>query len=355
MSGAFSQVVSALTVAEAQIILLARSHPTNWLELQTRLIEKWKLGHPEDPVFLFAPPPNLAKLRHALDQLEKWSEDQGPWGEIYAARCRELRLEAEIAEHIGDATVRGRARRRFSVHGANSGSLIQLARTWIQLEQSSDSKETIRSDDESDDRSLICQMRCELQRCGFSYPVRLENRLAAHATVDDKFVWLKPQVYLLPNESKRIVIHEVHGHVARRVAVKSPENAGFACGTSGADADEEGRALWLEDSAGLFDSTRKADIGRRHWVSEACREGATFSDAVRSLIELNTTIEKAINMGLRVWRGGGIAREIVYLDAYCRAKKALSESPELESWMQRGRLSIDVARRLVDGTLQPRH
>ena len=355
MSGAFSQVVSALTVAEAQIILLARSHPTNWLELQTRLIEKWKLGHPEDPVFLFAPPPNLAKLRHALDQLEKWSEDQGPWGEIYAARCRELRLEAEIAEHIGDATVRGRARRRFSVHGANSGSLIQLARTWIQLEQSSDSKETIRSDDESDDRSLICQMRCELQRCGFSYPVRLENRLASHATVDDKFVWLKPQVYLLPNESKRIVIHEVYGHVARRVAVKSPENAGFACGTSGADADEEGRALWLEDSAGLFDSTRKADIGRRHWVSEACREGATFSDAVRSLIELNTTIEKAINMALRVWRGGGIAREIVYLDAYCRAKKALSESPELESWMQRGRLSIDVARRLVDGTLQPRH
>jgi len=355
VSGAFSQVVSALTVAEAQIILLARSHPTNWLELQSRLIERWKLGYPEEPVFRFAPPPNLTKLRQALDQLEKWSEDQGPWGEIYAARCRELQLEAEIAEHIGDATVRARAQRRFSVDGANSGSLMQVARTWIQLEQSSDSGETIRSDDESDDRSLICQMRCELRRCGYSYPIKLENRLASRATVDDKFVWLKPQVYLLPNESERIVIHEVHGHVARRVAVKSPENAGFACGTNGADADEEGRALWLEDSAGLFDSARKADIGRRHWVAEACREGGTFSDAVRSLVELNTTIENAINLTLRVWRGGGIAREIVYLDAYRRAKQALADSPELESWMKRGRLSIDVARRLVDGTLQPFH
>jgi hypothetical protein len=196
-------------------------------------------------------------------------------------------------------------------------------------------------------------MRRELGHCGFSYPIKIESRLASHATVDDRFVWLKPQVYLLPHESKRIVIHEVYGHVARRVAVKSPQNDGYGCGTAYADADEEGRALWLEDTAGLLDSTRKADIGRRHWVAEACRQGATFSDAVRSLIEFDTSIEKAISMTLRVWRGGGIAREIIYLDAYCRAKRALNESAEIESWMKRGRLSIDVARRLAEGSLQP--
>lgn len=346
--------MSALTVAEAQIILLARSHPTNWLELKSRLIEKWKLGQPEDPVLQFAVPPNLSKLRHALDQLEKWSEAQGRWGEIFAARCKELQLEAEIVERLGDPTVRALAKRRFSVKDrASSVSLMQLARTWIQLGQSTEFTEVIRSDDELDDRSLICQMRGELQRCGFSYPVKLENRLASNATVDDKVVWLKPQTYLLAHQAKRIVVHEVHGHVVRRVAVKSPENAGYACGTAYADADEEGRALWLEDTAGLLDSTRKADIGRRHWLAEACRQGATFSDGVRSLIEFGTSIENAINMALRVWRGGGIAREIIYLDAYCRAKENLNESAEIEGWMKRGRLSIDVARQLVEGSLQP--
>jgi hypothetical protein len=354
VKGSFASVVSALCVAEAQIVLLARSHPTNWLELQSRLTEQWKSGQPEEPVFQFAVPPDLSKLRRALDLLEKWSVAQGPWGQIFAARCRELQLEAEIVEHVGTPKIRDLAQLRFTLESdAQAESLGQLARNWVQLEPSSETTDPIRSDDERDDRSLICQMRRELESCGFSFPVKLEGRLASRASVDDKFVWLKPQVYLSAKESKRIVIHEVHGHVARRVAVLSRENAGYACGTAGADADEEGRALWLEDAAGLLDSTRKVEIGGRHLAAQACRQGATFSDGVRLLAELNTPIERAITMALRVWRGGGVAREIVYLDAFCRAQKALSESTEIEWWMKRGRISFGVADRLAQGTLKP--
>lgn len=353
MNGPLAQVVSALTVAEAQIILLARSHPTNWLELKSRLTEKWKSGQPEEPVFHFAPPPDLSKLRRALNLLEKWSESQGPWGKIFAARCRELQLEAKIVEHVGDRTIRALAQQRFPIEGdARAESLSLMARNWIQLEQASEPAESIRTDDELDERSLIRQMRRELAICGFSFPVKLEARLASHASVDDKFVWLRPQVYLSARESKRIVIHEVHGHVVRRVAVTRSENARYACGTVGADADEEGRALWLENTAGLLNATRKVELGRRHLAAEACRQGATFSDAVKLLIELNTPIERAITTGLRVWRGGGIAREIVYLDAYCRAQETLREPSEIENWMKRGRFSFAVAERLARGTLE---
>ncbi len=354
MKGPFLPVVRALRVAEGQIILLARSHPTNWLELHSRLTEKWKSGQPEEPVFQFAPPPDLSNLRRALGLLEKWSEAQGLWGEIFAARCRELQLEAEIVEHVGDPSIQDRAQRRFRVEGDDHcESLRQLAGNWVQFGPSSESAETIRSDDERDDRSLICQMRHELAARGFPFSVKLEGRLASHATVDDKFVWIRPRVHLSAQESKRIVLHEVYGHVARRVAVTSPENAGYACGTAGADADEEGRALWLEDASGLFDSTRRVEIGRRHLAADACRHGATFSDTVKLLIEVDTPTERAISMALRVWRGGGIAREIVYLGAFCRAQKVLGESTEIEDWMKRGRISFAVAARLAEGSLQP--
>ncbi len=354
MKRSLASVVHALTCAEAQIILLARSHPTNWLKLQARLTETWKVGQSEEPVFQFAPPPDLSDLRGALNEIEKWSENRGPWGAILAARARELELEAEMAEHIGDRQIRCLAQRRFPVLGcANLVSLRRLARCWARIEPNESTCDVIRSDDQNDSRSLFCQMRSELESCGSSFPVILENRLAAHAVVDDSFVWLKPGVYLSSVESRRIVRHEVHGHVVRRIAVRSPENAGYACGVTGADLDEEGRALWLEEKEGLLDSTRKAGLGRRHLAADACRQGASFCDVVGLLIELNTIIEQAINIALRVWRGGGLAREIIYLDAYWRAKRILSESSGIDDWMKRGRLSFDVASRLAQGLLQP--
>ena len=343
--------MQALACADTQIVLLARSHPTNWLKLQAYLTEAWKIGQSEEPTLEFAPPPDFSELRGALDEIEKWSEAQGPWGAILAARARELELEAQMAEIIGDPQIRDLARRRFS--GANAEPCRQLARRWARVEHNNATCDGIRSDDGNDNASLYCQMRRELEICRFSFPIVFEARLAAHAVVDDKRVWLKPGVNLRSIESRRIVLHEVYGHVVRRVAVQSPENWGYSCGVIGADADEEGRALWLEEKAGLLDSTRKAELGRRHLAADACRNGATFCEAVRLLVGINTTIEQAIRIVLRVWRGGGIAREIIYLDAYCRAKNVLNESSGVDTWMKRGQLSFEVASCLAEGTLRP--
>jgi hypothetical protein len=349
-----ASVVQALTFAESQIILLARCYPANWLELHAGLAEKWKAGRCEEPEFHFARAQDFSELRSALAEIEKWAQAQGPWGALWAARVRELDLEAQMAEHVGDCQIRALAQQRFSVReDTNSEALRRLARCWALLETGDSTSEVVRSDDESNSRSLLRQMRLELEKHSFSMPVKLDARLASHAAVDDRFVWLKPQVYLRPLESKRIVLHEVHGHVVRRFAACRPENAGYKCGVAGADADEEGRALWLENDAALLDSERKMELGRRHLAADACQQGASFCDAVRLLIDLRCTVAQAIKIALRVWRGGGIAREIIYLDAYFRAKKVLGKSAQLDDWMKRGRLSFDVARRLARGLLQP--
>ncbi len=352
MKNSASAVVRALVRAESQINLLARCHPANWLPVSRRLVDEWKRGMVRQPHFELSPLPDLSALRHALVALESWAVGQGPWGQVWAERCRELALEAEMAEQVGSPAIRGLAERRFPV-GASVESLRRLARRWACCELERDRGEPIRSDDERNSESLVCSMRRELAQNKWVFPVKFDDRLAARAAVDEQFVWIKPAILLRPIESKRIVVHEVHGHVARRAASRCADNWGYQCGFAGADADEEGRALWFEEQSGAFNAARKAELGRRHLAADACRQGASFCETVQVLLGVDSPLEQALGIALRVWRGGGIAREIIYLGAYWRARRLLSDNLDVEAWMKRGRLSLEVATGLAQGTLQP--
>jgi len=181
--------------------------------------------------------------------------------------------------------------------------------------------------------------------------VRQSEKLAARAAVDETTIWIKPKIQLRPAEARRIVVHEVDGHAIRRHNGRSRESFPFRCGVAGADADEEGRALWLEEQAGLLGASRRIELGWRYLAADACRRGASFVETVELLVEIETPLEQALPLALRVWRGGGIAREIMYLPSYWRAKRALDNAPHIESWMKRGRLSLEVAKRLATGEL----
>ena len=347
-------VAQALARAESQINLLARSHPTNWHQLHASVTDDWHAGRALQPRLQFLPLPDFSELRRALGKIEVWAVDQGAWGRLWAARSSELSLEAEMAEQLGTHAVRALAQRRFQGgHEASAESLRRLARRWAFGEPASACDVAIRSDDEHNGESLASQMRRELEKHQWPFTIRFDGRLAAHGAVDDKFVWIKPGVLLRRFESKRIVVHEVHGHVARRAALRSPNNRVYQCGFAGVDADEEGRALWLEEKAGLLDASRRVELGRRHLAADACRQGADFREAVQLLIEIGTSLDQSISTMLRVWRGGGIAREIIYLDAYFRAKRLLEGAPDVDAWLKRGRLTFEVAARLASGDLQP--
>jgi hypothetical protein len=197
----------------------------------------------------------------------------------------------------------------------------------------------------------VVLVRRELEKAGIHFTIRLSERLAARAAVDESSIWIKPRVYLRQAEARRIVVHEIYGHAIRRRNGRGWEHSLFRCGVTGADADEEGRALWLEEQEGLLQATRRVELGKRHLAADACRQGASFSDTVELLLGLETPLDQALNLGLRVWRGGGIAREIMYLPGYWRANRVLGNSPQIDAWMKRGRISFDIATRLTRGEL----
>jgi hypothetical protein len=347
-----SSVVHALVGAESQVLLLARSQPINWATLKIDLEESWKRGDQREPVFEFQPPPNLHSLRAALAQVRDVAASQGIWGTLLGQRAAELELEAQLAEHIGDSEFRCLAVRRFAMAEADSAnSLRQQAEDWCRLRIEETTPVGIASDDYSNGSSLVSQLLAEMSNCKVVMPIRLDRHLAAIATVDNQCVWVRPGEFLLAEQARRIAVHEIRGHAVRRIAAAQPTSMVSRGGFAGSDEDEEGRAICLEEEAGLLDQPRKVELGRRFLAARACQRGASFSEAVQLLLSLDTPLKRALGIVFRVWRGGGLARESIYLQAYARAKAAIGDSPLVESWMRRGRFSIRVASLLARGEL----
>jgi hypothetical protein len=180
-------------------------------------------------------------------------------------------------------------------------------------------------------------------------PVRLEIRpnQAAAASVGEGFIGLRPGLWHSEREVRRIVLHEIEGHARPRVLAQREPLALFRIGAARSSDDEEGRALLLERRARVLEGSRRRELARRHLAAERVRAGASFVGTVSELIERGQDIESSVEAACRAFRGGGLGREYVYLSALARVQRVFADEPELERWLERGRLSIAAARALA--------
>ena len=109
-----------LSRSEAEIALLDRVRPLNWLAEQTRLTRALEAGRAPDPAFEYAPPPRLAELRRRLSAAHDVLAAGDAEERLLAQRALELELEASLAEHVGGPDFARLAARRFPAAGAES-------------------------------------------------------------------------------------------------------------------------------------------------------------------------------------------------------------------------------------------
>ncbi len=199
------------------------------------------------------------------------------------------------------------------------------------------------SDDASDSQSWSSQMRKRVAELGLG--VRVEVRpQAAVAAVGEGLIAIRPRVWLTEKQGQRIVVHETLGHALPRKRARSA-TFGLLAGGLGEERRDRGRASSPgRGAARLLDDDRKRELGFRHLAAASVRRGGSFRDTSEELIELGWPVETALDLAARVHRGGGLAREIVYLPAYLEVKRALSADPALERRLERGRVSLAAAR-----------
>jgi hypothetical protein len=324
---------------------LDRCRPLNQRTEALRVSELWARNQPQNPAWVYASPPDFRQLRVDLASVASGLACGDEVDRLYAARAEELELEARISEAVGSAESWALSRLRYPIPSKHTHA--ERARAWARIEPVAAEADAIPSHCADNPSSLLRQTLAEVARQKLPISVVLKEDLQSVAATTSESVLIKVGVLLTPREARRIVMHELLGHVLPRHNARAAPLGLFRVGSAGSADDEEGRALSIERRLGLFGRERQAELGRRHLAALCVAEGADWVETVRLLVDLGTPVERALPIVSRAQRGGGLAREIVYLPALERVERAFTQKPELERWLGAGRLSLEAARVLA--------
>ncbi|HEX9620919.1 MAG TPA: tyrosine/phenylalanine carboxypeptidase domain-containing protein [Polyangiaceae bacterium] len=350
---ALEGVCRHLLRAERTIALLERCQPLNWAAELQRLGAAWSAGDETHPVFVYRRTVDFAPLCASLSTLAETLDGTGQQQGWLADRARELLLEARIAGAVGTPEVVDLATQRFA---AGSEAEEALAQTWARArpaEGDDEDEQTLwLSHDATCPNSLITLMQKDVGRRRLPFRIVVRDDMSSAAATGEGVVYVRAGLRHRRSTAERIVLHEIEGHALPRYGAALKGDWLLSCGVSGASDDEEGRALWLERTHGYLGASRRRELGQRHLAALGVRRGAEWADTVRLLRVGGASLERALAVASRVHRGGGLARECVYIPALARVERAFAARPELDAWLARGRLSLRVAEQLADAVSQ---
>jgi hypothetical protein len=337
--------------AEQAIALVGRASPANAADELLRFARAYAARDEHKLQSPARAPLDLSATRRALAFLAERAINLGVYGTLHAERALELELEARLAENLEQPGFHVLAAERFPVP---RGELAVACEAFVEAALTlapGGSERRHRSDDRADPGSLI--RRLERSARELALPLRIEVRGGQFATAatGEGFVAVRPSVQLSAAVSERITLHELLGHALPRARARTQPLSFLRAGSAGAADDEEGRALLIERRARLFDAERQRELAFRHCAALAVRDGASRFELVDLLLGLGAERDAAFEIALRAARGGGLARELVYLPAYFEVERALEREPGLERWLERGRLSLAAARLFASGGL----
>lgn len=334
----------ALSQASARVRVVSANTPQNLREELARLAEAWRVHGAAEPRFTYEPAAGADDLRRALEAIAIDLDARGELGAIYAARARELGDDAAISAAAGTRDLWPAARRRFARRDAFDDRADDLAAAWLaEPAPRAEEEARVRSDDEGSPRSLISRIREEIGSRRLPLRVVVRSDLASLAATGEGHVQVIAGADLSVRDVERTVLHEIEGHVVPRLCARDEPLGIFALGTARGTDDQEGRALAIERRHGYLDHARRRELALRHVAARAVEAHAEFVSTARLLLDHGAPLAQALHITARVHRGGGLAREVVYLPALLRVEAALAADPAIDRVLGVGRVSVEAA------------
>jgi hypothetical protein len=329
--------------------LLAALTPMQSTGERARLAAEMREGRDAVPRWTYAAVAHR-ELRCALDAAERvLARAVDPIQALYLARLRELSTEAALCAAAGTSDVARLARERFAPPDrATLRAAAELSATWLKETAIPLADVPLLSDD-PDSRSLLSRMRERVGKLRLPFAVVAQPSLAALAATGDRVILVAAGRLVHEEDAIRTVLHEVDGHAQPRARACESDLALVRAGTAGGVDDQEGRALVLEERAGMLGPRRKRQLAARHRAVEAMLDGASFADVASMLIAAHgLDVHDAVIVAERAFRGGdgkrpGLGRERVYLESFVRVGAHLAAFPDDERIMAAGQVSIDAA------------
>jgi hypothetical protein len=337
-------------LASREVKLLSSLTPLDAHRERERLVSALEAGREVSPRWTYARVTH-EDLRRALDEAERaLAEDaETPLDRLYLDRLRELSLEADLCAAAGTTRVGRLARERFAAADEEvARQASALCASWLAHPAEDPPAPRLASDDD-DPRSLLSRMRAEVGRRRLPFTVVTQASLAPLAATGDGVIFVAPGRPVTDEETTRTVLHEVVGHACPRARSHESSVALVRAGTARGVDDQEGRALLLEERAGLLGVRRRRQLAGRHLACQTMARGAAFADVVRELTaEHQVEPLQAVIVAERVFRGGdgvrpGLGRERVYLEALVRVRAHLERYPDDEAILAAGQVAAEAA------------
>ncbi|AUX41895.1 hypothetical protein SOCE26_033200 [Sorangium cellulosum] len=334
-----------LGAAARRIRVVGANTPVNLGEELARLADVWERSGAEAPRFTYAPAQDHGELRRAMETAAERLERQGELGAVYAGRAREIAADAAVCEAAGGPGCWAAARRRYAARDGFDERADALAATWLEepAGAAAGEGERVRSDDERASGSLVSRMRREIGAQRLPLRVVIAD-IAPLAATGDGVIQVARGRMLTRDDVERTVLHEIEGHAAPSVRAAALPLGIFAIGTAHGGDDQEGWALARERAAGYLTGLRRIELGLRHLAARSVERGAGFVETVRLLEARGArSARDALRIAARVHRGGGLAREVVYLPALLRVEAMLQTQPALGQVLASGRVAVGAA------------
>jgi hypothetical protein len=249
---------------------------------------------------------------------------------------------------MGTREFAARAKERFEPRRAGSGEASALAASWVGADVEPAPSDRVCTSDGPEPSSLASRLRQEIGRLRLPYRVVPSSHLAALAATGDRVILVATGRKLTAVDVERTVLHEIQAHVLPRYRASTLLPGLFSIGTARGNDDQEGLAITLEDRHGFLVGARRRELALRHRAVEAMDAGATFVDAVRTLLERDgASVPRAVVACERAFRGSsgetaGLGRERVYLSGYVRVSARLRERPDDERVLASGQVAVDA-------------
>lgn len=343
-----SAIERVLCEREQHIGLLARLQPSNFSAEVARLTACPR----SQPHFVYPPPVDLSGDLRALDATRQALARQSSnlVTQLFIERCDELERDVRLVQARGTDALCEQSSRRFAYDPTERQRAHALALEWLrEPPEPAQPRGALRGLADS------LRLHERVRDAGCSV---VEVPLISIAAISHEADALLVQRGARANERdiERVVVHELGAHLLPRIRAKT-EPPPYRLGTSACSEDEEGRAILLELRADLLDPARKRELAARYLASDLARTGGDWDQIFALLRNHGIDGPMAVQQGLRALRGGspqggGLGREVVYLASFLRVRTALLARPELESFMERGRISIAGAASLADQDAQ---
>ena len=190
---------------------------------------------------------------------------------------------------------------------------------------------------------------------GFAPGVEVRDDLAAGLMVSSGKLMVSSDTRMARHRLDALLAHEISVHLLTWFNGRLQPLAIFRTGLAGYEGLQEGLGVFAEYAVGGLTTSRMRLLAGRVVAVDAMLSGAEFGECFRLLsLDHGFSERTAFNISARVYRSGGLAKDLIYLqgfksvidlvaagaslEPYWLGKIAPAHAPMIEELLQRGLL-----------------